>query len=337
MTEPKVVLVESSTETRNPRTVEIDMLPTLEVLELLNDEDARVAGAVRAALPSLAEAVEVAVEKIGRGGRIHYFGAGTSGRIGLLDAAELPPTFSVDPDLVQAHHAGGASGLVIAREDTEDDEEAGRNEASVVTRHDVAIGITASGRTPYVRGALQAARAAGAFTVLVSAHRHDSLADLADIHVLVETGPEAIAGSTRLKGGTAQKLVLNSFSTALMIRLGKTYSNLMVEVAPANAKLRGRVLSILSEATGLDHRRCAAMLAAAEGDTKVALVCLLAGVDPGRARQALAGSVGRVRAALAALGVTDPPAFSPDHTRPSHATDVANQEEEEEWEESNGV
>lgn len=337
MTEPEVVLVESSTETRNPRTVKIDMLPTLEVLELLNDEDARVAGAVRAALPALAEAVEVAAERIGRGGRIHYFGAGTSGRIGLLDAAELPPTFSVDSDLVQAHHAGGESGLVIAREDTEDDEEAGRSEAVAVTADDVAIGITASGRTPYVRGALEAARAVGAFTVLVSAHRHDSLADLADVHVLVETGPEAIAGSTRLKAGTAQKLVLNSFSTALMIRLGKTYSNLMVEVAPANAKLRGRVLSILSEVTGLDHRRCAAMLAAADGDAKVALVCLLAGVDPDWARDALAGSVGRVRAALAALGVTDPPASSSDHTRPPHATNVADQEEEMKWYESDGV
>jgi N-acetylmuramic acid 6-phosphate etherase len=297
------VRVLTPTERRNPRTLDIDTLPSLELLQLLNDEDARVAPAVRAALPQLAQAVDAAVERYEAGGVIHYFGAGTSGRISTLDAAELPPTFSADPARTVAHHAGGAFAISRALENVEDDPAAGREAAAGMTAADVAVGVAASGRTPFVVGALQAAREVGAYTVLVSSAPQGPAVDLADVHVFVDTGPEAIAGSTRLKAGTAQKLVLNGFSTALMIRLGKTYSNLMVEVTRHNAKLRGRVLVILEEATGATEDECRRALDAADGDTKTAIVSLLAGTDVSTARAALEATNRRVREALAALGV----------------------------------
>ncbi|HHC08710.1 MAG TPA: N-acetylmuramic acid 6-phosphate etherase [Actinobacteria bacterium] len=297
--------VESVTEARNPRTVDIDTLPTLDILGLLNDEDALVAPAVRAALPQLAEAVDAAVVRFGNGGTIHYFGAGTSGRIGVLDAAELPPTFSVEPHRVVAHRPGGVGDDVDALEASEDDEELGRRHAEAVTSEDLVIGLTASGRTPYVRGALEAAAAKGAYTVLVSSRPDGPIADLVDVHVFVDTGPEAIAGSTRLKAGTAQKLVLNGFSTALMIRLGKTYSNLMVDVRASNSKLRGRVLRILEEATGADEQTCARVLRESDGELKTALVSLLVGTDPAASRDALKTADGHVRRAIAALSDGD--------------------------------
>ncbi len=302
------IRVATPTERRNPRTLDIDTRSSLEVLELLNDEDASVPPAVRAALPQLAVAVDAAVERYQAGGVIHYFGAGTSGRMATLDAAELPPTFSADPARTVAHHAGGAFAISRAAENVEDDPAGGRAAAAEVTASDVAVGIAASGRTPYVVGALQAASEVGAYTVLVSSSPTGPAVDLVDTHVFVDTGPEAIAGSTRLKAGTAQKLVLNGFSTALMVRLGKTYSNLMVDVTRHNAKLRGRVLVILEEATGATEAECHAALDAAEGDTKTAIVSLLAGTDAATARDALAATDRRVREALAALGASsDPP------------------------------
>ncbi|MEN8114379.1 MAG: N-acetylmuramic acid 6-phosphate etherase [Actinomycetota bacterium] len=296
-----VVRVETATEERNPRTVDIDTLPALGVLELLNAEDTRVAGAVKGALGALAEAVDAAVERYEVGGTIHYFGAGTSGRIGIIDAAEIPPTFSASPDRFVAHHAGGEAAAQRAVESAEDDVELGRSSAAHVGPDDVAVGLTASGRTPYVLGALDAAKKMGAYTVLISSHSGGEIAELVDVHVFLDTGPEAIAGSTRLKAGTAQKLAINSFSTALMIRAGKTYSNLMVDVAPTNAKLRGRVLGILEEATGASEADCAAALEEAGGDTKTAVVGLLTGVGADSARAALSGAGGRVRRAIAAL------------------------------------
>lgn len=301
-----IARVDSVTEARNPRTIDIDILPTMGVLLLLNDEDARVAASVRDALPSLSVAVEAAVARSEAGGTIHYFGAGTSGRICTMDAAEIPPTFSVDPSRVIAHHAGGPGAAHQAIEAAEDDSDLGRADASTLTAGDVAIGLTASGRTPYVRGALEKARSVGAFTVLVSSRPDGPVAELVDVHVLVDTGPEAIAGSTRLKAGTAQKLVINSFSTALMIRLGKTYSNLMVDVAPTNAKLRGRVLSILEEATGAQPDECVRALEEADGDTKTALVSLLTDVETQEAAAALEAVDRQVRAAVVALS-TNPP------------------------------
>jgi N-acetylmuramic acid 6-phosphate etherase len=302
MTGPPIERVDAPTEGRNLRTVDIDTLSTLAMLQALNDEDATVPGAVRAALPALATAVDAAVERYEAGGRIHYFGAGTSGRLALLDAAELPPTFSADPARVVAHQAGGDLAVRFAVEGAEDDEATGREAAGSVTERDVAIGIAASGRTPWVLGALRAAREAGAFTVAVSSSPDGPLGAIADVHVCVETGPEAIAGSTRLKAGTAQKLVLNGFSTALMVRLGKTYSNLMVDVAPNNAKLRGRILGILEQATGASGDRCAEALRAAGGDTKAALVSLMTGVDAATAKAALERSGRRVRVAIEEIG-----------------------------------
>ncbi len=293
-----MVRVDSPTEGRNPRTLDIDRLPTLEVLRLINAEDARVAPAVAEVLPELARAVDLAVEALRQGGRIHYFGAGTSGRIAVLDAAELWPTFQLEPGRVVAHHAGGVGALYQAVEGAEDDPELGARDAGEVEAGDVAIGLTASGRTPYVAGALRTARERGATTVLVSANPRAPIAQDADVHVAANTGPEVIAGSTRMKAGTAQKLILNAFSTAVMIRLGRTYSNLMVDLKATNAKLRGRLVTILVEATGIEETACRRALAQAGGDLKVALVSLLADVPPDRAKVALAAANGVVRQAL---------------------------------------
>ncbi len=294
---PRVRVV-APTESRNPRTVDIDLLPTLEVLQHINAKDALVPRAVAAVLPRLAAAVDLAVASVRQGGRVHYFGAGTSGRIAVMDAAELLPTFGLGPETVVAHHAGGLDALARAVEDSEDDEAAGARAAALMHTRDVAVGVAASGRTPFVAGALRQARTIGASTVLVSANPAAPLAHLADVHVAVDTGPEAIAGSTRMKAATAHKLVLNSFSTALAIRLGRTYSNLMVDLAATNAKLRGRLVTILEEATGRSEAQCLDALQAADGELKTALVALLAGCDAAQARQRLAEHGGSARLAV---------------------------------------
>ncbi|WP_406050875.1 N-acetylmuramic acid 6-phosphate etherase [Kribbella sp. NBC_00889] len=292
----------SPTEQRNPRTLAIDAVGTSEILQLVNNEDARVAGAVGLVIPELTKAVDAAVEAVRGGGRVHYFGAGTSGRLAVLDAAELLPTFHTPEDLVVAHHAGGMDALFRAVENVEDSEDGGAADAATVTGQDIVIGLAASGSTPYVAGALKAARTAGATTVLVTSNPNAPLAPLADIVIAADTGPEVIAGSTRLKAGTAQKLILNSFSTTLMIKLGRTWSNLMVDLVATNKKLRGRMLRILAEATGADEQACEAALAAAEGELKPALVHLLTGATIPAARAALEDAHGRVADALATLG-----------------------------------
>ncbi|MEU5055043.1 MULTISPECIES: N-acetylmuramic acid 6-phosphate etherase [unclassified Streptomyces] len=302
MRPPRAERVNAPTENRNPRTREIDDIPTLEALRLLNAEDRIPAQAVAAVLPDLARLVDETARRIRAGGRLHYFGAGTSGRLAVMDAAELIPTFGMPPGVVVAHHAGGPRALVEPVEGVEDSPDAGASDAAQVGAGDVAIGVAASGRTPYVGGALRVARAAGAFTALVSANPAAELADEVDVHLGVDTGPEAIAGSTRLKAATAHKLVLNSLSTMVMVALGRTYSNLMVDVTATNGKLRGRLITILVEATGLDEETCAAALAASGGELKTALVGLLAACSPQQARAALADSGGRVRAALRLLG-----------------------------------
>jgi N-acetylmuramic acid 6-phosphate etherase len=294
--------VDSPTERRNPRTLDIDTLPTLDVLRMVNAEDQLVPAAVAAVLPDLARVVDAAAAALRAGGRMHYFGAGTSGRLGVIDAAEIPPTYAFPRDRVVAHHAGGAEALLVAVEDVEDDPEAGARDASDVQPGDVVVGLAASGRTPYVVGALRCARSKGAMTVLVSANPDAALGAEVDVHVAVDTGPEAIAGSTRMKAATAQKLVLHTLSTGVMVRLGRTYSNLMISLVATNAKLRGRLVSILVEATGLDEDRCSAALADADGDVRVALVALLGGVPSRVARGALDDAGWVVRGALAALG-----------------------------------
>lgn len=290
------------TEERNPDTLDIDLVGTLEVLRMISDEDAKVPGAVRTVLPALATAVDLATEALRGGRQVHYFGAGTSGRIAVMDAAELIPTYNIDPSQVIAHQAGGPEAVERSVENVEDHEANGAAEGGRLQPGDVAVGLTASGRTPYVIGALAAARARGARTVLISANPDAAFGSEVDVHAGVATGPEAVAGSTRMKAGTAQKILLNAFSTALMVRLGRTYSNLMVAVDPRNAKLRGRVVRILAEATGLDPAVCARAAERAGGDCRIALVSLLADVPVDTAKQALDEAAGRVREALAIAG-----------------------------------
>jgi N-acetylmuramic acid 6-phosphate etherase len=293
------------TEMRNERTTEIDTVGTLELLRLLNAEDGLVAGAVAATLPVLAVVVDAAVGRLRAGGHVHYFGAGSSGRIGVLDAAELVPTFGAHPGMFVAHHAGGEAAVAQAIEGAEDLQSLGETAAAGLTSADVAIGLSASGRTPYVAGALSRARAAGALSVLVSSNLAAPLADLADYSLLADTGPEAIAGSTRLKAGTAEKMILNSLSTAVMIRLGRTYSNLMVWLSGTNEKLRLRQVLILMEISGTSEGACRAELDRCGGDLRLALLCLLAGLTPESAASALAASHGNVRTALAAAAAAD--------------------------------
>jgi N-acetylmuramic acid 6-phosphate etherase len=293
------------TEMRNERTTEIDTVGTLELLRLLNAEDGLVAGAVAATLPVLATVVDATVARLRAGGHVHYFGAGSSGRIGLLDAAEVVPTFGADPEMFVAHHAGGEAAVAQAIEGAEDRQSLGDTAASGLSSADVAIGLSASGRTPYVAGALRRARAVGAVSVLVSSNLAAPLAELADYSLLADTGPEAIAGSTRLKAGTAEKMILNSLSTAVMIKLGRTYSNLMISLSGTNEKLRLRQLLILMEVSGASEAACRAELDLCGGDLRLALLCLLAGLTPESAAGALADAGGNVRAALAAVAASD--------------------------------
>jgi N-acetylmuramic acid 6-phosphate etherase len=304
MTVPQqAVYVDSPTEGRNPRTTGLDTLPTLEVLRVINAEDRLVPAAVADALPQLAKAVDLAAEALRQGRRVHYVGAGTSGRLASLDVAELAPTFNAPAEWFVAHHAGGNQALRTAVENAEDDAAAG---AALLTREaeagDFVLGLTASGRTPFVLGALSASRRLGATTGLVSNNPVSARTVDVDVVIAVDTGPEAVAGSTRMKAGTSQKLVLTAFSTAVMVKLGRTYSNLMVSMRATNAKLRGRTLRILREATGNGMQECADALEAANGDLKVALVHLLSGADSDRAAKALSETNGHVRNALDMLG-----------------------------------
>jgi N-acetylmuramic acid 6-phosphate etherase len=288
----------SPTEARNPKTMSIDMLPTMDILKVINAEDATVASCVATVLPDLARLVDLATTSLSGGGRVHYSGAGTSGRIAVLDAVELPQTFGIPSDWFIAHHAGGPEALGKLVEDVEDEEDIGADDVREVTSSDLVVGLSASGRSPYVVGALRQAKRNGASAALVSANPGAAVAAEVDLHIAVPTGPEAITGSTRMKAATAQKLILNALSTTVMVRLGYTYSNLMVGVVATNDKLRGRSLAILSEATGLPADQSARSLEAAGGDVRVALVSLLADIPVAAARAALTAAGGSVRAAL---------------------------------------
>lgn len=285
------------TEQINPRTTDLDRLDTLGVLERLNDEDRTVAEAVRRVLPAIARAVDLAVERWQRGGKIVLFGAGTSGRLAMLDAAELPPTYNAPPERYVGRLAGGPAAFGRAVEGLEDDSTAGEAAAADLGPNDLALGIAASGRTPWVVGALRAARARGAATVGLACVPGPALAEVADVVIAVETGPEAVAGSTRMKAGTAQKLVLNSFSTALMVRLGKVYGNLMVDLRPTNAKLHRRSARLVELIAGVD-RATAEQALAETGDLKTAVVAVSRGLPPEEARARLARAGGVLRRAL---------------------------------------
>jgi N-acetylmuramic acid 6-phosphate etherase len=305
MTVPRqVVHVDSPTEQRNPRTGDIDLMSTIGILGMINAEDRRVPEAVNAVLPQVARAVDYAAEALRTGHRVHYVGAGTSGRLATLDAAELVPTFNVPKDWFVPHHAGGEGALRHAVENAEDDAKAGDAEmASTVEPGDFVLGLTASGRTPFVLGGLAAASRGGARTALVSGDPVAGRPHGVDVLIAVDTGAEAIAGSTRMKAGTAQKMILTAFSTATMIKMGRTYSNLMVSVRATNAKLRGRVVRILREATGMSAQACSDALTEADGELKVALVHLLSEVDVAHAAAALEAHNGQVRKALESLQV----------------------------------
>jgi N-acetylmuramic acid 6-phosphate etherase len=290
------------TEARNPRTERIDELPTLEVAQLINAEDARVAEAVAAELPRLAEAIDRIAERMRIGGRLIYVGAGTSGRLGVLDAVECPPTFGTPPGLVLALIAGGPRAITEAVEGAEDDAEAGARDVAIIqiNQYDTVVGIAASGRTPYVLGALQAARKCGALTISLANNRPSPMESLADIALALLTGPEVITGSTRLKAGTAQKLTLNTLSSGVMIRLGKTFGNLMVDVQPTNAKLRERARQIVQDACGLSPEEAAAILEVCSGEVKTAIVAARTGMPPAEARRRLMEMGGMIRKALGA-------------------------------------
>jgi N-acetylmuramic acid 6-phosphate etherase len=292
--------ISSITESVNPTTAAIDTLDTRAIVAAINAEDAKVAAAVAAVGDAIAQLVDVAAERMQRGGRLIYAGAGTSGRLGVLDAAECPPTFSTQPGLVIGLIAGGAPALTQAVEGIEDDPERGRADVAAlgVTPDDTLLGIAASGRTPYVLGAVAEARARGAFVAGLACTEPSALAEVVDLMIAPIVGPEVIAGSTRMKAGTAQKLVLNTLSTAVMIRLGKTFGNLMVDVQPLNEKLRQRTVQIVVTATGLDREEARALLARAGGQPKTAIVMALANVDAQEAQRRLAHSGGHVRAAL---------------------------------------
>ncbi|WP_025745922.1 N-acetylmuramic acid 6-phosphate etherase [Kallotenue papyrolyticum] len=288
------------TEAINPRTVTIDTLPTRAIVELINSEDASVPAAVAAVGDAIARLADVVVERIRNGGRLIYIGAGTSGRLGVLDAAECPPTFGVGPDVVVARIAGGYRALTEALEAVEDDAELGQRDIAElqVGARDVVLGIAASGRTPYVLGAIAAARARGAFTAGLACVHPSPLAGAVELMIAPIVGPEVIAGSTRLKAGTAQKLVLNTLSTTVMVRLGKTFGNLMVDVQPTNEKLRRRAAMIVATATGCPPDEARRLLEAAGYEAKTAIVMALTGVDANEARRRLAAHGGHVRAAV---------------------------------------
>ena len=288
------------TEARDAAGADLDLRSTAELVELMNGEDASVPSAVAAAAPAVAALVDDVAARLALGGRLLYVGAGTSGRLAALDAAECEATFSLEPGTVTALVAGEGAESALEQEAAEDDADGGRADVDRLEPgpSDAVVGISASGRSPYVVAAVEAARARGAFTGCVVCVEGSELAAVAEREVCVPVGPEILTGSTRLKAGTAQKLVLNMISTISMIRLGKTYGNLMVDLVPSNEKLRARARSIVREATGVSTEEAGEALGRSGGDPKVAIVSLLTGTDPDVARRRLADADGVVRRAV---------------------------------------
>jgi N-acetylmuramic acid 6-phosphate etherase len=294
-----------TTEQGNPRSRGLDQKGSLEILRVLNREDARVAGVVRRELPRIARAVDAVVRALRGGGRLFYVGAGTSGRLAVLDAAECPPTFGTPPATVRALIAGGERAVLHAVEGAEDSAANGARDLAraKLTRRDVVVGIAASGTTPYVLGAMRFARRRGAITIGVASNRCSPLAKQAQIAIVPETGAEAIAGSTRMKAGTAQKLVLNMLSTASMVRLGRVYGNRMIYLKATNEKLRRRTARILEEAAGVSASTAKHALRQAGHSLPLALVMLKTGLSVGEAQRRLGQTGGNVREALTATNL----------------------------------
>lgn len=274
----------------------IDSMDTLSMLRVMNSEDRKVAEAVGQVLPDIASAVDGIADRLSRGGRLFYVGAGTSGRLGVLDAAECPPTYGTDPELVQGLIAGGDAAMFRAQEGAEDDPSLGERELRErnFSQGDVLVGIAASGRTPYVIGALKYAAELSALTIALSCSEHSEIAGMADVAITPIPGPEVVTGSTRLKAGTAQKLVLNMLSTCAMIKLGKVYGNLMVDVKATNKKLEERAIRIVMEATGCNRVDSVNALEAAGGNAKLAILMVLTGCGPEAGTEALESHGGRL-------------------------------------------
>ncbi|MFE4813042.1 N-acetylmuramic acid 6-phosphate etherase [Peribacillus simplex] len=289
-----------TTELRNEKTMNIDSVNTMEVISAINKEDFKVAAAVQEVLPEIETVVEWACESLKNGGRLIYIGAGTSGRLGVLDAVECPPTFSTTPDRVLGIIAGGKNAFVRAVEGAEDKEEFGERDLMDVelTANDTVIGIAASGRTPYVRGALRYARKVGAKAVALSCNKNASITEVADIGIEVVVGPEVLTGSTRMKAATAHKMVLNMISTATMIRLGKVYENLMVDVNVSNQKLKDRAISIIETVTNADYDLALNTLEKANNQVKPAIVMIKTATDYEKAMELLEKADGDVRKAI---------------------------------------
>ena len=296
----KLNLDKMSTETRNPATMDLDQMTPLEIVTAMNREDAKVPEAIRPQLPKIAEAVQWAIDALNDGGRVFYMGAGTSGRLGVLDAAECPPTFGVSPDLIVGLIAGGESAFLKAVEGAEDSRELGAKDLKDhgLKSCDLVIGIAASGRTPYVLGGLDYAKQTGCRTVAISCNAGAAISAAADLAIEVVPGPEVLTGSTRLKAGTAQKLILNMISTATMVGVGKAYQNLMVDVMQTNEKLHVRGENIVMEATGVDRQTARTTIDAAGGSVKTAITMIRANCDCQEAPRRLEQAKGHVRQAI---------------------------------------
>lgn len=297
----KIDLSRLVTESRNPASAEIDTLSTIEMLQVINEEDQKkVALAVKAVLPQIAKTVDAITQAFANGGRLVYMGAGTSGRLGILDASECPPTYGTHPDMVIGLIAGGHQAILKAVENAEDDAQMGQDDLKALhlTKHDVVVGIAASGRTPYVLGGLEYAKSIGATTASIACNPECAMAKAADIAILPIVGAEVVTGSSRMKAGTAQKLVLNMLTTGAMIRSGKIFGNLMVDVEATNAKLIQRQTNIVVEATGASKEEAERALNACDRHCKTAILMILADLDAEQAKSRLAAHNGFIRAAL---------------------------------------
>lgn len=288
------------TEQRNPNSMQIDTLSAYEIVQIINNEDKQVPLAIEKVLPQIAQAVEKIVEAFQQGGRLVYIGAGTSGRLGVLDASECPPTFGVSPEMVKGIIAGGERALRHPIEGAEDNKEAGKQDLQAVefSQKDVLVGIAASGRTPYVLGALEYAKQLGATTVSIASNPNSAMSQIADIVIDTVVGAEVLTGSSRMKSGTAQKLVLNMLTTASMILIGKCYQNLMVDVQASNQKLVARAIRIVMQATECSREVAESTLALAENNAKLAIMMILADLDKDGAEQLLMQNQGKLQQAL---------------------------------------
>ena len=287
--------MEIITEYRNENTKDIDIISTIEMVKKMNDEDKIVALAVEEELENIAKAIDVIAKQFLVGGKLFYFGAGTSGRLGILDASECPPTFSVEADMVQGFMAGGDSAFKVAVEGAEDNFGAGVMDAQILTKDDVAVVISASGNPKYLLGVLSQAEMAGAKTIAITCNSKGKIADEAGIVICPEVGPEVIAGSSRLKAGTAQKMVLNMLSTGSMIKIGKTYENFMIDLKATNEKLKDRAIKIVSQIAGVNHAEALSMLMKSSWEIKVAIVAIKLKLDVSKARLELKKHCGVLR------------------------------------------